>query len=173
MFPFQLFSTRLFPIGQIIRTHGRKGAVKIALDRVFYGDALLKARKIKVGDQVFRIHSIKPLNQHYQLSLFSIDTSEQADQLKQKILYIKESLVKSAVLNHMPFFPEVWIGFDVLTSDHLHLGKVSHIIYTGSNDVLSVKKEGAELLIPVIPEYIQTYRIDKQYLIVIEPEYTQ
>lgn len=54
------------------------------------------------------------------------------------------------------------IGLDVFTRDGLSLGKVDHMIATGANDVLVVKGEDRERLVPFIQGmYVEEVNIDE------------
>lgn len=69
---------------------------------------------------------------------------------QKKCFVCKEVLTKIEVED---FFTESWLGLDAFDLAGNRLGVVDEIIYTGSNDVISIQGD-EELLVPVIKEYI-------------------
>ena len=52
------------------------------------------------------------------------------------------------------------VGVEVWTNTGLYVGSISEILDTGSNDVYVVESETGELLIPAIPDVIESFNVD-------------
>ena len=52
------------------------------------------------------------------------------------------------------------MGVVVWTNTGLYVGSISEILDTGSNDVYVVESETGELLIPAIPDVIESFNVD-------------
>ena len=65
------------------------------------------------------------------------------------------------------------IGFTVINSNQLKLGTVSHFLATGAHEVMVVKQNEQELLIPFVKNHIiKTINYQQKEVIVLwEPEY--
>ena len=65
------------------------------------------------------------------------------------------------------------IGLQVLTETGDHIGKITDILETGSNDVYVVSdSKKSELLIPATSEFVLEIKIDSSYMIIKLPEFT-
>ena len=64
-------------------------------------------------------------------------------------------------------------GLDVVTTQGVELGKVSHLFSTGANDVLVVREQNRERLIPFVrPQFVHEVNLDAGRVIVDwDPEF--
>jgi 16S rRNA processing protein RimM len=83
------------------------------------------------------------------------DDRDLAATLLQREIYIKTALLP--VLAQGEYYWNQLIGLQVEDSNGTHLGRIDALMETGANDVLIVQgDEGAELLIPYIPDEVVT-----------------
>lgn len=146
--------------GKIVGTHGIKGMVRIQpwsdsgeflaeFDR-FYLDS--------AGESSVEIKSIQPHGNVVLAKLAGIDTIEQAEQYRGRIIYINRDDVE---LPEGRYFVEDLIGCSVYAADgQTLLGTLSDVSQTGANDVWHITKEGKEYLVPAIDEVIVSVDTD-------------
>ena len=143
-------------LGQIVGTHGVRGEIRINpwcddpdfarhFDTVYFG---------KNGDTPVKILSCRKHKNLILMRLEGIGSIEQAETLRNKMLYIRRSDVQLA--------PGVWfieelIGCSVLDADDpaVCYGTLTDISKTGANDVWAVTDaEGKEYLLPAIKDVV-------------------
>lgn len=94
------------------------------------------------------------------LHLEGYDTPEQAETLRNQILYLNREDVE---LEEGTYFIQDLIGLDVVDADNGTVyGTLKDVLQTGANDVYVVQAEGGkELLIPAIPDVIVETNIEE------------
>ena len=142
--------------GKIVGTQGLRGEVRVQpwcdsaaflcqFKRLYWHEG-----EEKVCVKSARVHKNLAL-----LKLEGVDTIEQADQLRNRILYIDRDDCK---LQEHEYFIQDLIGMQVLDVDSgCCYGKLTDVFQTGANDVYQITdQEGKEYLIPSIPEVVIT-----------------
>ena len=145
--------------GKIVSIHGLKGEVKIQpwCDSPEYL-CTFKCLYSKSGDRVYEIERIRPQGNMVIAKLKGIDTPEQAQALRGRILYIDRD---DADLPEGSYFVADLIGLDIVTEDGEKIGTVSDVFNTGSNDIYEVKREEKKnLLLPVIDDVVLNIDVD-------------
>lgn len=149
--------------GKIVGTHGVRGEVRVecwcdtpqflAKFKTLYFDN--GAQKIKVQS---RAHKNMVL-----VKMPGVDTIEQADTLRGKVLYIKRSDIK---LDKGVNFVQDLIGLQVTDSSTGEVyGTVNDVLRTGSNDVYEMKDKGGKMYyIPAIPDIVDEIDIEGEVL---------
>lgn len=145
--------------GKIVGTHGVRGEMRVecwcdspqflsAFKTLYFNEG---AEKIKVKS---RAHKNMVL-----MKMQGVDTIEQADLYRGKILYIKRSDIK---LEEGAHFVQDMIGLEVIdSSTGVVYGTVTDVLKTGSNDVYEMKdKDGKAFYIPSIPDIIDLVDVD-------------
>ena len=95
-----------------------------------------------------------------------IETIEQAETLRNTVLYIDRNDVK---LPEGRYFISDLLGLSVIDVDtNAVLGEICDISQTGANDVWHIKKDGKEYLIPAIDDVLISVNIEDN-LAVIRP----
>ena len=141
--------------GKIVGTHGIKGEVRIDpwCDSPEFLCAFKKLYLDDKGETFIEVKS-RP-HKHITLSkIKGVDTIEQAERLRGKIVYIDRSDIN---LGEGVNFVQDLIGLDVIDADSDECyGKITDVLRTGANDVYAVRLEKThkELLIPAIPQCI-------------------
>lgn len=145
--------------GKIVGTHGVRGEMRVecwcdspqflsGFKTLYFNEG---AEKIKVKS---RAHKNMVL-----MKMQGVDTIEQADLLRGKIVYIKRSDIK---LEEGVNFVQDMIGLEVVDSSTGKVyGKVTDVLKTGSNDVYEMKDENSKAFyIPAIPDIIDLVDIE-------------
>ena len=157
-----------FEIGQIVKTFGVKGEVKVNpfTDDVEQFERLKSILVVKNKQlQEIEIEKARYQKNLVILKLKNIDDMNTAE--KYKGCYIKIHRKDARKLPKGKYFIADIIGSEVITDDGKSLGKVDDIYNTGSNDIYVVKDElGKQILLPGIKEVILNVDIEKQIVTV-------
>lgn len=155
---------KLIPIGRLIGAHGLKGALRLRLE----GDDLEILRSLgRVfvnlsgggAPREYRVLAITSLGRNsIRLQLEGVVTCEQAEALKGNLVMAAESDLPPPAENEFYYYRA--IGCDVVLTDGRVIGKVEEIFSTGANDVLVVRGEGREVLVPVIADVVKAVDLD-------------
>ncbi len=143
-------------IGKIVSLHALKGEVRVQpwCDN---GDFLKKFKTLyfdKKGEKSIKVLSCRPHGSVVILKLDGVDSPEQAQRLRGKILYIKR---EDAKLEKGQHFIQELLDCKVLDADDETkcYGTLSDISQTGANDVWHITDENQkEYLIPAIPSVV-------------------
>ncbi len=144
--------------GKIVGTHALKGEVRIdpwcdgpdfiaELKRLFLKDGTeLKIKSARVHKNITIVH------------FDGIDTAQQAEEYKGKIVYLDRDDVY--LPEGVNFIQDI-IGL-VAVDDNSgeEYGKITDVIQTGANDVYQVTRDGKNYLIPKIDEVVSEIDVD-------------
>lgn len=147
--------------GKIVSTHALKGEVKIqpwcdSAEFLCEFDVLY----FEKGRKQIEIERSRPHKNMVIAKIKGIDTPEQANTLRNKILYLDRDDVE---LEEGCYFIQDLIGLEVLDADDNSkvYGKLADVMETGANDVYTVRQaDGKEFLIPAIPQVVIETDID-------------
>lgn len=158
-------------LGKIVRVRGIKGEVKVipysernSLLGKQGGVFLINRSKIIENFQIKKVIEYKKA---YFITFYNIDSMEQA-----KLLVGSEIAVIRSELPALPsgnFYVFQLVGANVLSStDNKYIGKVKDVMEGSANDVLIVKKEKDEILVPFSKNIVKKCDLNKNEII-IEP----
>jgi 16S rRNA processing protein RimM len=150
---------RLIEIGQIVKSHGLEGRVKVL--SYLASDRLLPSLKdVYIGpdrdsSKRYPIENVRPAGRaHFSLKLEGVGDRDAADAMRGlRISVPYESL---ETLPEGEYYWEDLIGLAVVTEDGKPLGRIESIFPTGSNDVYICRAKGKEILLPAIAEVIRS-----------------
>ena len=141
--------------GKIVNVHGLKGEVKVYpwcdSPEVLCQFDVLYTNK---GTVPMEVQSSRIQKNMVLIKFKGIDTIEQAEELKNKELYIDREDVE---LEEGTYFIQDLIGLQVFDADtNEYYGVLSDVLETGANDVYTIKNEELhkEFLIPAIPDVV-------------------
>ncbi len=141
--------------GKIVNVHGLKGEVKVYpwcdSPEVLCQFDVLYTNK---GTVPMEVQSSRIQKNMVLIKFKGIDTIEQAEELKNKVLYIDREDVE---LEEGTYFIQDLIGLQVFDADtNEYYGVLSDVLETGANDVYTIKNEELhkEFLIPAIPNVV-------------------
>lgn len=151
--------------GRIVGTHALKGEVRVEVwcDTV---DVFCNFKHLyfEEGKTKLKIKS-KPHKRIAISKIDGIDTVEQADLLRGKVLFLDRNDLN---LDEGEYFIQDIVGLNVIDVDSNELyGEVTDVLKTGSNDVYEMKtKENKTILIPVIDDIVKDVNIDDNFVLI-------
>ena len=162
----------LVSIGKITGVHGLDGNVKVFSHSGFSSTYTPERRLIVKKDDEDRANNYiidwaRPYKKGILLKFKGLDRSA-AEAIVGAGLYIERSALPDLEADTYYWFE--LIGLDVYSPAQEHIGVVTSIIPTGSNDVYVVRKGAEEILIPAIASVIQDIDPEKGTMIVCLPE---
>jgi 16S rRNA processing protein RimM len=162
----------VLPIGKIIGVHGMKGYLRVfsfdeATDLFFPGNSLT----LKHPDGKMQTVTIEDVQVHKHI--FRVAVADVNDRTEAEALVGTEILINRSELPEPEEGKWYWcdlVGLAVYAADETYLGRIENLFETGSNDVLVVKHNGSEILIPVIESVICSVDFEAKKVIVNLPE---
>lgn len=148
-------------IGEIVGTHGVRGELRLYP----WCDSPEFVKKFKTlywdgqGSESVSVLSCRPHGGLALLVLEGIESVEQAQALRGRILYMKRS---DAKLPKGSYFLQELFGCRVIDADkpQLEYGVLSDVSKTGANDVWHIKKDDKEYLLPAIKQVVASVDIE-------------
>lgn len=138
----------LINIGKIVNTHGLKGEIRIISDFKYKKDVFKTNNVVYINKEKYIIKSYRFHKIYDMITLDSINTIEQAEELKGLNVYIDRTDYKfDGYLN------EDLIGLDVYDNEILK-GKIVDVVKTINNDLLVIEGNKRHM-VPNIPEFIK------------------
>ncbi|MGO5111895.1 ribosome maturation factor RimM [Oscillospiraceae bacterium LCP25S3_E10] len=146
-------------IGKVVSTHGLRGELRV--DPWCDSPQFLcqfKTLYLKKGETKLSVSS-RPHKTIAIVKAKGIDTIEEAEKLRGKVLYINRS---DAKLAPGEYFIQDLMGLDVIDIDtNENYGKITDVLKTGANDVYQVTDEDKkDYLIPVIDDVVKEIDIN-------------
>lgn len=146
-------------IGKVVSTHGLRGELRV--DPWCNSPQFLcqfKTLYLKKGETKLSVSS-RPHKTIAIVKAKGIDTIEEAEKLRGRVLYINRS---DARLAPGEYFIQDLMGLDVIDIDtSKSYGKITDVLKTGANDVYQVTDEKKkDYLIPVIDDVVKEIDIN-------------
>ncbi len=145
---------KFLEIGKIVAVQGLKGEVRVepwcdSQEFLCEFDTLYFDK----GETPVEITRSRPHKNIVLMKIEGVDTVEQAQNLRNKILYMDREDVE---LEDGNYFVQDLIGLEVIDNDSGEsYGKLCEVSFTGANDVYHIKgSDGKIRLIPAIPDVV-------------------
>ncbi len=152
--------------GKIVGTHGIKGEVRIDpwCDSPEFLCAFKKLYLDNKGEAFIEVKS-RPHKNITLAKIKGVDTIEQAEKLRGKIVYINRDDVN---LGEGVNFVQDLIGLEVRDADNDTVyGKISDVIRTGANDVYEIAdSQNKKYLAPVIDDVVIEIDVDNGFILI-------
>ena len=151
-------------LGKINNTHGIKGEVKVALwfDDINYVKQLKTVYLDSNGKKSLTLVSARPQKNIGILKFAEITTVEQAQELKNKVLYCNRDDAKIDDGKH--YLADI-IGCYVVDIDtDEEYGKIVDVLNYGSCDIYDVESWGKHTLIPAIDDVVKEINTEYQVI---------
>lgn len=158
-------------IGQIINTHGLRGAVKVyPLTDDISRFEKLKEVYVEENDGIvkYKVESVKFLSSTVSVKLKGVDSEEAANKLRGS--YIKVDRKSAVKLPKDTYFICDLIDLEVYDEKGLLLGTVKDVLQTGSNDVYVIESSGKDILIPALKDIVKKIDLENKKILVEMPE---
>lgn len=98
------------------------------------------------------------------LKFRGIDNREAAQALVKSELWVPEA--KRTALPEDVYFIDDLLGLQVFDSEGEHLGELEEVLSNAGNDIYVVRKEGRELLIPAVSEFVKEVNLPQKKMLV-------
>ena len=159
-------------MGEVIRPHGVEGLLRIKsyaeTEESFLRPEVIFLQMGSAEPCGYTVTSVRPHKNVHLLKLCGVDSLEEAEKLRgARILIRKETLSSKG---HDEYFWHELIGVEVYLSRGEYVGKIKHILPTGSNDIYVVREGKKEVLIPAIYDVIQEIDLTKKRMIILDVE---
>jgi len=151
--------------GKIVNVHGIKGEVKI-MPYTDVPELLCEFDSLFLDRKEILIERSRVAKNLVIAKLDGVDTPEQAEKLRNKILYMHRDDLE---LDEDTYFIQDLIGVEVKDADtDIVYGKITDVMQTGANDVYVIRGNGREYLVPAIADVVVSTDIDTN-LMTIRP----
>ena len=151
-------------IGKIVNTHGLKGEVRI-LSSFKYKDRVFKnGMKIYIGKGKI----CEVINSYRYHKIFDMITMDGYDNINQILKYKGEYVFinrEDLILNDNEYLDEDIIGLKVIV-DNLEKGIVKRIDKHNKNEILVIKSDDRDYLIPYNFDIIENVNLEKKEMVV-------
>ena len=161
-------------LGQVVRPHGVRGGLKIKVsderpDRFQAGQTiLLKGPRERGEGQTFQVKSYSEEGFFGILYLEGCQTLDQAEALREFSLYVDRTDLPDLPKDR--FYILDLEGLDVVNEEGLDRGRVESVLSTWANDVLALRYQGREILIPFVKAFIREVDLDRRQIVIHEWE---
>lgn len=160
-------------IGKIVGVHGIKGYVKVHCEAesfsVFAPGHTVIVRDFKGASRVMEIVDARPQGRKQLLLLKGISDRNLAETLPGSDLLVEKSSLPD--LEPDTYYWSDIAGMSVISVDGCHVGTVTSLIETGSNDVYVIQTPDAgEILIPAIASVVLEIDLNRKIMRVDIPE---
>ena len=145
---------KLFPIGEVTRASGLKGAVSVRpLSRYF--EDYIHSHQLHIGltEKSSSKHKLSKMVGSGKKSSFIFKGIKDRDSAKTIIGKKIFALVDE--LDSIHFLSSDLIGYGVFTDEGIHVGRLGEILWLPANDAYVITDGDREFLIPIIPEIVK------------------
>ncbi len=152
--------------GKIVGTHGVKGMTRVQVwaDNNEFLNQFKYLYTDQNGNNKLQISRVQPHGTVSLVAFKGIDTIEQAEKLRNTVVYINRNDVK---LPEGRYFITDLLGCNVYDADTNELlGQISDVSETGANDVWHIKKDSKEYLVPAINDVIISVDIENEKAVI-------
>ncbi|MDM8521718.1 ribosome maturation factor RimM [Anaerolineales bacterium HSG6] len=157
---------RYLAVGRIVKVHGLKGELSMTVMTDF-PERFDTTEWLYLGNEFdadpYRLTSYRWHKSNILLTLAEVTDRNQAEGLRGVLVQIP---IEAAMpLPEGSYYLYQLMGLEVITTNDESLGIIGDIIETGANDVYVVKG-GKDVLIPNIPDVVQSVDLEKNQMIV-------
>ncbi|MDE5862297.1 MAG: ribosome maturation factor RimM [Ruminococcus sp.] len=147
--------------GKIVNTHGIRGEVKI-MPYTDVPELLCEFDRLFLDKREVFIERSRIAKNMVIAKLEGVDTPEQAEKLRNKILYMHRDDLE---LDNDTYFIQDLIGIEVRDVETgVVYGKITDVMQTGANDIYVIKGTDMEYLIPAIADVVISTDIDNNLM---------
>lgn len=153
-------------IGEITKPHGVRGEVRVFV----HSDDPQRFKRLStvyIGEddpQPIQVEKARLQNGMAIVKFAGVDTREVAETLRGQLLQV--AMDEAIPLQDNEYFLFQLLDLAVVTDEGQELGQLVEIIETGANNVFLVQSEHGEILVPDIPDVIQSIDFEQGKVIV-------
>lgn len=152
-------------IGRIVGTHGIQGELRVEC-WCDSPDFVAKFKNLYFDEGREKLDvKARPHKNIALVKVKGVDSIEQADLLRGKVLYMKRKDVK---LEKGVHFVQDLVGLEIRDFDTNEVyGKLTDVLKTGANDVYELKNsDGKAFYLPVIPDVVKEIKPEEGYVLI-------
>lgn len=155
----------MLEIGKVIGTRGLKGEIKV-YPYTNMPEDFTRLREFHIGETAlksFKVLSAKLSKSIVIIKLDSVNTIDEAEALKNQIIYIDEESSKD-FLGTDSFYYSSIIGAKVISTSGDELGIVQSLKSLPSHGVFVIKYQDREWFLPHVDEFVKKIDLDKMII---------
>ena len=153
-------------MGRVVAAQGLQGWIKVQV-YTEHLDALIDYDKWQLGDdkqpwREFKVLECKTHTKVLVAKLEGIEDRTAAEKCKGLLIAVPRSSLPKAADNE--FYWSDLIGMSVVNLQNELLGVVDHLLDMGANDVMCVRDDKGEILIPFLSHVVQQVSLDEKLI---------
>jgi 16S rRNA processing protein RimM len=163
-------AARVIGVGRVAGTHGLKGALRVRCDN---SDSTVLQSVTRVfveassGVREYALAGVARLNRnHLKIALEGVNDVNAAEALRGGSVMV--AVADLPQLRPGEFYYFQAIGCEVILTDGRRLGVIEEVFATGANEVWVVRRDGSEVLVPVIEDVVKAMDFQRRR-VTIEP----
>ena len=161
-------SRDLVRIGRIAGIHGLRGALRYRPDNPESESfSTLKTITIQTGGQCreYQLLTAAPAGRgRLKIELAGIADANAAEALKGGVVMVSPASLPPTRPHEFYYFQA--IGCEVFLTDHTRLGTITEVFSNGANEVMVVRGERREILVPVIEDIVKSIELDSRRVVI-------
>ncbi|UCF56093.1 MAG: 16S rRNA processing protein RimM, partial [Deltaproteobacteria bacterium] len=162
----------LLLMGRVIRPHGLEGILRIKSyaqsEGSFLNAGTVFLQSSSGEPRRYEVSSVRAHKNILLMKLRGLDSLEEAEKYRgATILIKKDSLTRE---RGEEYFWHELIGLKVYLTRGEYIGRIKHILPTGSNDIYVVREGKKEVLIPAIHDVVKEIDLKNNRMIISEVE---
>ena len=166
--PSEPSSRDLLRIGRIVGIHGLRGALRCRPDNP-ESESFPTLERITIQTRAqcceYQLLTAAPAGRGMlKIELAGIADANAAEALKGGIVMVSRASLPPIKPSEFYYFQA--IGCEVLLTDHTRLGTIAEVFSNGANDVLVVRGERREVLVPVIEDIVKSIDLDSRRVVI-------
>lgn len=158
----------LVRIGRIAGIHGLRGALKCRPDNPDSDSFESLSRiTIEIGGQrrEYELRSAAPAGRGtLKIELAGISDANAAEALKGGIVMVPDTSLPPTKPGEFYYFQA--IGCEVFLTDGTAIGTIAEVFSNGANDVMVVRKDNREVLVPVIEDVVKSIDLEGRRVVI-------
>lgn len=153
-------------IGYVAGTHGIKGEIKVRLTTDFVTERFAQGNVIYLDTQGQMLpYTIKYTRFHKGMLLVTLEEIDDINQVENwRNLRLCVATTQLHTLAEDEIYVHDLMDMEVMTADHVYLGRVVEILDSGAHMILRIKGE-REILIPYVKRFIKQVDVNEKRLI--------
>ncbi len=153
-------------IGKILRPVGLTGTLKVQnlsdLQHRFDGEENLYIGPNSELAVPYKISTLEYRQDSVVIALEGLDSIEKVEFLRGQYCYLPR--IDESWLDDDEFFVDDLIGLEVYDNQDQYIGEVKNVMNSLSNDILVVRRNSDEILLPLVDEFIQEINLAKAFI---------
>ncbi|MBI2909358.1 MAG: 16S rRNA processing protein RimM [Chloroflexi bacterium] len=155
--------TEYIAVGRVLAPWGIRGQMKIE-PMTDFPERFAPGQGLYSQGRAVTVEKSHRLGRYVVLKLVGVDTVEESESFRGRLLEVKASEVKPLAPGQYYHFQLVGLG--VWTDEGEFLGEVREVMETGSNDVYVVDAPRGEILIPAIEDVVKEVDLERRRITV-------